>query len=398
MEVKLNAARNMAGNRLGDIQDRLSGLVERLDEIEVEIPGFDAIRVNQGAILERFDRMEGLVHRLASPDELFERDRGAEASDADGRLAARSGADRRADSAARRAARRAARGSERQATFCSGIESQLGALATEFAEARRQRKRTRPSSMNICRSFPRSSGTWLRPGARPTFRASRSGLSRIAAQVAEDRRDGSDTPRRLEQAARPPSPRRSRSRKARRGDPRKPCAQSRFARRCDRRAGCVRRAPRHREARPQARQGWRGTAAQPSICRAGRSGRSKARLDGMQAHIEELAKRDAGPARAAGADRKHRQPSGASEGPQHRSRAAERAVRPRRRGDARRSRRPLRAARAEDRGDGGSGRAFRPAGEEDCRDGLRSRRRIASRNSRGSSTRSAASSPPAASC
>ena len=62
MEMKLNAARNMAGNRLGDIQDRLSGLVERLDEIEVEIPGFDAIRVNQGAILERFDRMEGLVH------------------------------------------------------------------------------------------------------------------------------------------------------------------------------------------------------------------------------------------------------------------------------------------------------------------------------------------------
>ena len=73
MEVKLNAARNMAGNRLGDIQDRLSGLVERLDEIEVEIPGFDAIRENQSAILERFDRMEGLVHRLSSPEELFER-------------------------------------------------------------------------------------------------------------------------------------------------------------------------------------------------------------------------------------------------------------------------------------------------------------------------------------
>ena len=67
MEVKLNAARNMAGNRLGDIQDRLSGLVERLDEIEVEIPGFDAMRENQSAILERFDRMEGLVQHLASP-------------------------------------------------------------------------------------------------------------------------------------------------------------------------------------------------------------------------------------------------------------------------------------------------------------------------------------------
>src|SRR6185436_1885142 len=34
MEMKINAARNMAGNRLGDIQDRLVGLVERLDEIE----------------------------------------------------------------------------------------------------------------------------------------------------------------------------------------------------------------------------------------------------------------------------------------------------------------------------------------------------------------------------
>jgi len=73
MEVKVNAARNMAGNRLGDIQDRLAGLTERLDEVEVEIPGFDAIRENQSAILERFDRMEGLVHHLASPEELLDR-------------------------------------------------------------------------------------------------------------------------------------------------------------------------------------------------------------------------------------------------------------------------------------------------------------------------------------
>jgi localization factor PodJL len=73
MEVKVNAARNMAGNRLGDIQDRLAGLTERLDEVQVEIPGFDAVRENQGAILERFDRMEGLVHRLASPEELLNR-------------------------------------------------------------------------------------------------------------------------------------------------------------------------------------------------------------------------------------------------------------------------------------------------------------------------------------
>ena len=73
MEMKVTAARNMAGNRLGDIQDRLSGLAERLDEVEVEIPGFDAVRENQSAILERFDRMEGIVHRLASPEELLDK-------------------------------------------------------------------------------------------------------------------------------------------------------------------------------------------------------------------------------------------------------------------------------------------------------------------------------------
>jgi localization factor PodJL len=73
MELKVQAARNMAGNRLGDIQDRLAGLSERLDEVEIEIPGFDAVRENQGAILERFDRMEGLVNRLSSPQELLGR-------------------------------------------------------------------------------------------------------------------------------------------------------------------------------------------------------------------------------------------------------------------------------------------------------------------------------------
>ncbi len=73
MELKVNAARNMAGNRLGDIQDRLVGLTDRLDTVEVEIPAYDAIRENQGAILERFDRMEGLVHHLASPEEIQDR-------------------------------------------------------------------------------------------------------------------------------------------------------------------------------------------------------------------------------------------------------------------------------------------------------------------------------------
>ena len=73
METKLNAARNITGNRISELQDRLSGLTERLGDMEAEIPGFDAVRENQFAILERFDRMEGLVHRLASPEEMLER-------------------------------------------------------------------------------------------------------------------------------------------------------------------------------------------------------------------------------------------------------------------------------------------------------------------------------------
>ena len=88
MEMKVNAARNMAGNRLGDIQDRLSGLVGRIDQIEVEIPGFDAVRENQSAILERFDRMEGLVHSPRVRRGIARPRRRAEAPVADGRLAA----------------------------------------------------------------------------------------------------------------------------------------------------------------------------------------------------------------------------------------------------------------------------------------------------------------------
>jgi hypothetical protein len=73
METRINATRNLAGNRLGELQDRLSFLTERLGDMEAEVPGFDALRENQSAILERFDRMEGLVHRLSPPEEILER-------------------------------------------------------------------------------------------------------------------------------------------------------------------------------------------------------------------------------------------------------------------------------------------------------------------------------------
>jgi DNA repair exonuclease SbcCD ATPase subunit len=73
MEVRINATRNLAGNRLGELQDRLAFLAERLGDMEGEVPGFDALRENQSAILERFDRMEGLVHRLSPPEEILDR-------------------------------------------------------------------------------------------------------------------------------------------------------------------------------------------------------------------------------------------------------------------------------------------------------------------------------------
>ena len=139
MEVKLNAARNMAGNRLGDIQDRLSGLVERLDEIEVEIPGFDAIRVNQSAILERFDRMEGLVTQLASPDELFDRVEGLKRQMQT--VASQREVAKVEEHILRLAERLDALPDDLSDKVVLGrIEQQLGGLAAEFTEARRQRK------------------------------------------------------------------------------------------------------------------------------------------------------------------------------------------------------------------------------------------------------------------
>lgn len=141
MEVKVNAARNMAGNRLGDIQDRLAGLTERLDEVEVEIPAFDAIRENQGTILERFDRMEGLVNRLASPEDVLARVDGLrrqlgtvasqqEVAQIETRIL---GLAERLD---------ALPDDLSDAAALQRIESQLSALASELTEARQQRTAT----------------------------------------------------------------------------------------------------------------------------------------------------------------------------------------------------------------------------------------------------------------
>jgi localization factor PodJL len=118
--------------------DRLAGLTDRLGDVESEIPGFDALRENQTAILERFDRMEGIVQHLLSPDELIERIDGLRRqlqASATQREAARIeeqilGLADRLESLPETLGDR---------TTLERIETQLQALAGEFAEARRQR-------------------------------------------------------------------------------------------------------------------------------------------------------------------------------------------------------------------------------------------------------------------
>ncbi|HEX9903788.1 MAG TPA: peptidoglycan-binding protein [Propylenella sp.] len=137
VEVKVTAARNMAANRLGDIQDRLAGLSERLSEVEVEIPGFDAIRENQGAILERFDRMEGLVQQLSSPETLLDRVDDLKQSLAT--AASQSEVARVEERIEQLAGRLESLPAELSSdAVMERIERQLEALSSEFAEARRQ--------------------------------------------------------------------------------------------------------------------------------------------------------------------------------------------------------------------------------------------------------------------
>jgi DNA repair exonuclease SbcCD ATPase subunit len=197
MDVKLNAARNMAGNRLGDIQDKLSGLVDRLDEIEVEIPGFDAIRVNQGAILERFDRMEGLVTHIASPEELFER------VDALKRqmqtVASQREVARIEEQILRLTERLDALPDDLSDKVVLGrIEEQLGGLATEFMEARRQRK----SVANELEDHLSELSAQLRAvgetGRTPDLSGIEERVSSLASQIADDRIAANETLARLE--------------------------------------------------------------------------------------------------------------------------------------------------------------------------------------------------------
>jgi localization factor PodJL len=138
IDTKLNSGRELTGERLADLQDRLAGLAERVVDVETEIPGFDALRENQTAILERFDRMEGVVQHLFSADELFERIDGLK------RQLQASATQREASRieeqilalADRIEALPEALGDK---SDLQRVETRLQTLAEDFAEARRQR-------------------------------------------------------------------------------------------------------------------------------------------------------------------------------------------------------------------------------------------------------------------
>ncbi len=197
METKLNAARNMSTNRFGEMQDRMSGIAERLGEIEVEIPGFDAVRENQSAILERFDRMEGLVHRLASAEELLDRVDGLKRqmqTIASQREVAR--IEERLLKLAERVDALPAEISDEDAL--GRIEQHLGGVATDLIEARRQRKSVALALEEQLSEIAAQIREVGETGRTPDLSNVEERLSGVGEQLAEDRRSVSDALARLD--------------------------------------------------------------------------------------------------------------------------------------------------------------------------------------------------------
>ena len=197
MEVKLNAARNMAGNRLGDIQDRLSGLVERIDGIEVEIPGFDALRENQHAILERFDRMEGLVNRLASAEELLDRVDGLK------RQLQTTASQREVAQIEEQLLKLAERLDALPAELndeesLGRIEASLGGVATDLVEARRQRKSVALAFEDQLADLSKQLRQAEESGRTPDLSGIEDRISVLGTHLAEDRRSVGDAFTRME--------------------------------------------------------------------------------------------------------------------------------------------------------------------------------------------------------
>ena len=198
VESKLNAARNLTGNRLGELQDRLSGLTERLGDVEAEIPGFDALRENQTAILERFDRIEGLVHRFASPEDILERVDGLRRQL---QSTASHGEVRRIEEQILQLVDRldSLPDALGDGPVLERIETQLQTLASELLEARRHRM---SSAAALDQHFAELA-TALQGVGEAARTPDLSGLEGLVSQVAgrleEDRRTAGETLSRLEQ-------------------------------------------------------------------------------------------------------------------------------------------------------------------------------------------------------
>jgi localization factor PodJL len=80
VEVKVNAARNLAGNRLGEIHDSLASLSDKLGAMEAametameaEIPALGAVRETQAELLDRFGAMQAQIPALGAMRETQE--------------------------------------------------------------------------------------------------------------------------------------------------------------------------------------------------------------------------------------------------------------------------------------------------------------------------------------
>jgi len=197
VETKANAARNLAGNRVGELQDRLGRVTQRLAEMESEIPGFDAVRENQIAILERFDRMEGVVHRLAAPDQILERVEG---------LRRQLQAVPSQRELARIEERIAALGERVEALpdavsdrpILETIEAQLQTVAAEFAAARREGEGGWSEARRELVALHAGLQQVAETGRAPDLGALESRLAEIGGRLEEERRASAEAAARLE--------------------------------------------------------------------------------------------------------------------------------------------------------------------------------------------------------
>ena len=221
--------------------------------------------------------MEGLVHRLASAEELFERVEGLKRqmqTIASQREVAR--VEERILKLAERAGRAAGR-AQRQGAFSVASKQQLGGLAAEFdrgaAAAEVGRDRARRAA---CRRYRRRSARWPRPGGRRISPVIEERISELVGTARGGSRSTGDTLARLERRLGDLSDQiESAGRRHHCGGPCRPDREGGLARRRDRSSG-----------RSGARRDIEGLGSKldqlasrlrrrRSICRGGRSSRSR---------------------------------------------------------------------------------------------------------------------------